>query len=334
MKKRKRILFGLGLALTISSVVVVLWVLAKGYKEPSYTTHTRPMMGTIVIIKAKARPEHIQRTFRVMEKIKSLMSKYEPQSEISTLNTKGKTKVSSELKEVITRATYFSGLTNGAFDITVGPLVRFWQKMEAKQEIPTQQQLNRVLRVVGYKNIKVSGNTVILEKKGMMLDAGGIAKGYAVDKAIQALRNKGVKNALVDAGGDIYCLGEGPHGKWRVGIQHPRDMEKIMDTIEVKNKGVATSGDYRRHYVIKGKKFGHIINPATGWTVQNTPSSVTIIAPDATSADALATGVFVLGPQEGMKLINSLPDVEGMIISQDMKMLTSLGWDRFEVEKG
>jgi len=330
--KRKSKAFSLVAIFLALSLVAIFLIFRRGYKEPSsYITQTRLMMGTTVTIKAEAFPEDIQKALGVMEKVDSLMNDYDPQSEISILNKEGKAKVSPELKEVITRAVHFSRLTKGAFDITVGPLVRFWQKMEKEKRIPTQKELEDVLSVVGYQNIKVKGDTIVLGKKGMMLDVGGIAKGYAVDKAIEVLKKRGVKNALVDAGGDLYCLGEGPHGKWRIGIQHPRKMKEIVGVVEVKDRGVATSGDYRRYYSIKGKRFGHIINPATGWTVQDTPSSVTIIAPDATSADALATGVFVLGLKEGMNLINSLTEVEGMIISDDMEVLRSGGWEKFEV---
>lgn len=160
----------------------------------------------------------------------------------------------------------------------------------------------------------------------MKLDLGGIAKGYAVDKAIEVLKEKGVKNVLVNAGGDMYCLGEGPQGKWKVGIQHPRKTREIVEVIEISNRGVATSGDYRRYYTILGKRFGHIINPSTGLPVEDIPTSVTIIASDAITADALATGVFVLGPAKGMELINVLPQIEAMIISEKMEILISNGW--------
>ncbi|MBE0479331.1 FAD:protein FMN transferase, partial [Candidatus Aerophobetes bacterium] len=113
--------------------------------------------------------------------------------------------------------------------------------------------------------------------------------------------------------------------------QNPRKMGEIIEVIEVKDMAVATSGDYRRYYMIWGKRFGHIINPATGWTVQDNPMSVTIVCSNVTDADALATGVFVLGPEKGMELIESLPDVEGMIISEDMKIIKSGGWGKFEV---
>lgn len=334
MVKRKHIAFVVAFFFIIAGLLTFLLVSQKGYKKPSgkpsYITQTQLIMGTTVTIKAEASPGDVQQAFEAIKKINFLMNDYDPQSEISTLSRKRELKVSSDLKEVILRAIHFSRLTEGAFDITVGPLVSLWQKMEKEGRLPTPEQIRDALSVVGYQDIKVSDDTIVLGRKGMRLDVGGIAKGYAVDKAIEVLKERGIKNALVDAGGDMYCLGNGPDGKWRVGIQHPRKMEKVAEIIEVKDRGVATSGDYRRYYSIKGRRFGHIIDPVTGWTVQDRPDSVTIIAPDATSADALATGVFVLGPEKGMKLINNLPEVEGMIISEGMKISKSDGWGRFE----
>jgi len=168
----------------------------------------------------------------------------------------------------------------------------------------------------------------------MQIDLGGIAKGYAVDKAVEALKKNGIKRALVNAGGDLYALGTNRQGEeWQIGIQDPREKDKIVDIIRVEDKGVATSGDYIRYFTLEGRRFSHIVDPRTGLTVQDVPMSVTIVGPEATSTDALATGVFVLGPEEGMKLINSLPEVEGMIISEGMKKITSRGWDQFLISE-
>jgi len=287
-------------------------------------------MGTQVTLIIDGTSEDLKEAFKIIEEVEQLMSDYNPKSEISLLNRKGESKVSPWTKEVIRKAIEFSRITKGAFDITVGPLVDLWKKAEREKKVPTQEELKKVCSLVGYKNILVEDDKISFKAEGMRMDLGGIAKGYAVDKAIEVLRKRGVKNALVNAGGDIYCLGEGPRGKWRIGIQHPRQEREIVGIIRISNRGVATSGDYRRYYLIQGKRFGHIINPLTGWTVQDNPMSVTIIAPDATTADALATCVFVLGTEEGMDLINSLPRVEGMIIGEGMEVFTSKGWESYE----
>lgn len=292
---------------------------------------TEMIMGTLIEITViPANEKAISEAFEALKKVDALMSTYKEDSEISILNREGEKQVSEETLEVIEDAIKFSNITDGAFDITVRPLINLWKKAEKEEKVPTEMEIEEAISLVGYQRIILEGNQIRLEKKGMQIDLGGIAKGYAVDKAIEALKKNSTKRALVNAGGDLYALGKAPQaGGWSIGIQDPRDEDKIIDIIKVKDKAVATSGDYRRYFTLEGKRFSHIVNPKTGLTVQDVPMSVTIIGPDATTTDALSTGVFVLGPEEGMKLIESLPGVEGMIISEGMKKLTSQGWEEF-----
>jgi len=310
-------------------VVVLSLLILSEAGSSKYITQTRILMGTYVTIICDGSREDINGAFSVIKKVENLMSDQLPGSEIYLLNQKGEGEVSNWTAEVIKKAVEFSQITGGAFDISVGPLVDLWRNAELRGRVPFSKELERARSLVGYRNIAVENGRVKLKNEGMRLDLGGIAKGYAVDKAIGVLKRRGVKNALVNAGGDLFCLGEGPHGKWRVGIQHPREEGKIVGIIKISNKAVATSGDYRRYYVIEGRRYGHIINPFTGWTIQGNPMSVTIIAPDTTTADALATGIFVLGPDKGMKIINELPDVEAMIIGEGMSIFTSPGWRNY-----
>ncbi len=292
---------------------------------------TEMIMGTLVEITViPANEKAIREAFEALKKVDALMSTYKEDSEISILNREGRAQVSEETLEVIEDAIKFSNLTDGAFDITCRPLINLWKKAKKEEKVPTEEEIEKAISLVGYQRIVLEGNQIRLEKKGIQIDLGGIAKGYAVDKAIEALKNNGIKRALINAGGDLYALGEALQGGgWSIGIQDPRDEDEIIDIIKVKDKAVATSGDYRRYFTLEGKRFSHIVNPKTGLTVQDVPMSVTIIGPDSTTTDALATGVFVLGPEEGMKLIENLPGVEGMIISEGMKKLTSEGWKKF-----
>lgn len=304
------------------SVVIIQKYRLKPLKQ------TEMIMGTLVEITViPGNEKAIREAFEALKKVDALMSTYKEDSEISILNREGKAQVSEETLEVIEDAIKFSNLTDGAFDITCRPLINLWKKAKKEEKVPTEEEIEEAISLVGYQRIILEGNQIRLEKKGMQIDLGGIAKGYAVDKAIEALKKNGIKRALVNAGGDLYALGTDPQGeKWQIGVQDPREEDKIIDIIKVKDKAVATSGDYRRYFTLEGKRFSHIVNPKTGLTVQDVPMSVTIIGPDATTTDALSTGVFVLGPEEGMKLIESLPEVEGMIISEGMKKLTSQGW--------
>lgn len=307
------------------SVVIVQKYRLKPLKQ------TEMIMGTLVEITViPGNEKAIREAFEALKKVDALMSTYKEDSEISILNREGKAQVSEETLEVIEDAIKFSNLTDGAFDITCRPLINLWKKAKKEEKAPTEEEIEEAISLVGYQRIILEGNQIRLEKKGMQIDLGGIAKGYAVDKAIEALKKNNIKRALVNAGGDLYALGTDRQGeKWQIGVQDPREEDKIIDIIKVKDRAVATSGDYRRYFTLEGKRFSHIVNPKTGLTVQDVPMSVTIIGPDATTTDALSTGVFVLGPEEGMKLIESLPEVEGMIISEGMKKLTSQGWEKF-----
>ena len=161
-------------------------------------------------------------------------------------------------------------------------------------------------------------------KKGMKLDLGGIAAGYAVDKGIDAIKKCGINNALINAGGDIRVTGESENSKWKIGILHPREENKLINTLTLKDISVTTSGDYRKYFVSGGKRYHHILNPNTGLPTEGV-QSVTIIAPLAVDSDALATTVFVLGKNKGMELIEKLKDVEGIIIDSDGLAIYSSG---------
>jgi len=313
----------------VITVLLSMVIIQKYRLKP--LKQTEMIMGTLVEITViPGNEKAIREAFEALKKVDLLMSTYKEDSEISILNREGKAQVSEETLEVIEDAIKFSNLTDGAFDITCRPLINLWKKAKKEEKLPAEMEIEEAISLVGYQRIILEGNQIRLEKKGMQIDLGGIAKGYAVDKAIEALKKNGIKRALVNAGGDLYALGIDPQGeKWQIGVQDPREEDKIIDIIKVKDKAVATSGDYRRYFTLEGKRFSHIVNPKTGLTVQDVPMSVTIIGPDATTTDALSTGVFVLGPEEGMKLIESLPEVEGMIISEGMKKLTSQGWGEF-----
>ena len=307
------------------SVVIIQNYRLKPLKQ------TEMIMGTLVEITViPANEKAIRQAFEALKKVDALMSTYKEDSEISILNREGKAQVSEQTLEVIEDAIKFSNLTDGAFDITCRPLINLWKKAKKEEKVPTEEEIEEAISLVGYQRIILEGNQIRLGKEGMQIDLGGIAKGYAVDKAIEALKKNNIKRALVNAGGDLYALGTDRQGeKWQIGVQDPREEDKIIDIIKVKDRAVATSGDYRRYFTLEGKRFSHIVNPKTGLTVQDVPMSVTIVGPGATTTDALSTGVFVLGPEEGMKLIESLPEVEGMIISEGMKKLTSQGWEEF-----
>ena len=331
-KKMSWVILALALAVLAGS-----WVVLKLRVPP--LKRSQMIMGTTVEITViPANEEAVREAFLAIKKVDKLMSLYQPDSEVSLLNEQGENQLSPETIQVIQQAIKFAEMTEGAFDITCRPLINLWKKAKKEQKIPSPEEIEQARKLVDYRKIILKGNLVKLPEPGMKIDLGGIAKGYAVDRAIQVLKIRGVRRALINAGGDLYVLGTPGWGKkWTVGIQDPRHLDKVLTAIKVSNCGIASSGDYRRYFILEGRRFSHIVDPRTGQTVQEVPMSVTIIAPDATTADALATGVFVLGPGEGISLIESLPGVEGLIISEvgeDEQMNSSSGWEKFlEVRK-
>jgi len=319
-------------------LISVLCILMVAFKEPVCAegvnkrfNDTRLIMGTVVEVIVIADNESVARksiaeAFSAMERVDRLMSNFKEDSDISRINKGAGSKavaVDSDVVEVIKKSIYYSEISNGAFDITVGGVEELYD-FEDEGRIPEEEKFKNSVSLIGYRNIAIKGNTVRLMKKGMKLDLGGIAKGYAIDKGIDAIRKNGVADALVNAGGDIRTIGESENGQWKIGVLHPRENGRIIDTLLMKDISVATSGDYRKYFISGGKRYHHILNPSTGLPTEGV-QSVTIIAPFAVDADALATAVFVMGKKNGMKLVEKLKDIEGIIIDSDGLVVYSSG---------
>jgi len=269
----------------------------------------------------------LKEAFKKIENLENKLSIFKPDSEISLLNKKGRLSISKDIKGVLHKSLKISQLTDGAFDITCKPLIDLYKKAEKRNFPPTLSEIKKTLKFIGWEKIKIERDFITL-KKGMELDLGGIAKGFVADEIVKFLKSKGVRNGLINAGGDAYCFGLNPEGKkWRIGIRNPKEKIKIIKIIEISEKGIVTSGDYERYMKIKGKKYSHIVNPKTGKTVQDFPVSVTIIASDCTTADGLATGCFVLGTKKGLKLLNKIQGIEGLIIDGNMKIYKSKNFE-------
>ncbi len=262
-----------------------------------------------------------------------LMSNYKKESVLSVLNKNASAEpadCNKELASVIEQSLQYSEITDGAFDITIGPLMKKWGFFKKQGRIPGKEELESALESVSYKNIIIEEKTIkslaknpvtvktaFFKNPGTRIDLGGIGKGYAVDRAVNVLKQNGINSALINFAGNIYAFGT-PPGKesWVIGLQHPRESEGLLGTFEIKDKAVSTSGDYEKFFTIEGKRYSHIIDPRTGYPVKGIVS-VTIVTDNATRADALSTGVFVLGLEKGMALIEKLQDVEGIIIYED-----------------
>ena len=295
---------------------------------------SRVIMGTSVEIvvsqaEGKKAEEALEAGLREVQRIDSLMSNYREESELSRVNRnagKKGTKVSPDMLRVIRRALEFSSLSAGAFDVTIAPVFRLWNFREGK--IPDEKSLREHLKKVDYRKIKIdhAGSSLFLQEQGMEIDLGAIAKGYAADCASAVLKEKGIENFLINTGGDLKVNGSKAKGTaWTIGIRHPRLPAQMIAKLRPRQAGVATSGDYEKFFMQGGERYHHLLNPSTGMPAKEC-QSVTIMAPDAMDADALATVVFVLGPKKGLSLLERMTDVHAIIVDRRGSVLLSPKW--------
>ena len=328
-------------------LIIVMFYSIINRPPVEFETGYRLVMGTLARVIIVAQNSEIaekaaEDAFTAIENVDDLMSDYKDDSEIGIVNKDAFQKpvqVSEPTFEVIKRSVEFSKLTDGAFDVTVGPLVALFRKEKETQIPPTEEQIEQAKAKVGYEKLILDdvNRTVRFSVEGMKLDLGGIAKGYGIDKAIEAIKKAGALGAMVDVGGDVRCFGTPAKGKktWLIGIQDPNleDEDKdngIILRLKITNEAVATSGDYQQFVIINGQRQSHIINRKTGSGAKGL-SSVSIIADNATDSDALATAVSVMGPEKGLALIETLPNIEAILITSppENKILKSSGADKY-----
>jgi thiamine biosynthesis lipoprotein len=255
----------------------------------------------------------------VFHHVDSLMSNWTETSEVARINREaGKTKIviDREVATVIALALDVSRATEGAEDITVEPLVRAWGFLGGKPRVPTSEEIKSVLPRVGYQKIRLDAKTpaIALTRDDVRIDLGGIAKGYAVDVAADALRRAGVTNALVDLTGNMMAMGSAPgHEGWVVGVRDPSRKDSHLLRVHLHDEAVSTSGSYEQFVEAGGKRYGHIIDPRTGWPVSGV-SSVTVVAKSALECDAWDTGLFVLGSEKARRLAKARDDIAIIVI--------------------
>ena len=320
-------------------LLLIFFISGCGKKEYSKVEF---LMDTVVEIKIYHRnkaeaEEAIGRAMEEMRKVEQKMSRFLPGSEVSRVNKEALLErakgsllaevwipLSDELFSLLVESVRLSELTKGCFDVTIYPLWRIWKFERENPKVSDAKEIEKELELVDYRNMTIENGKINFAKRGMGIDLGGIAKGYAVDEAVTVLKKKNIKSAMVNAGGDIYVLGRKKGKPWRIGIRHPRKEGEILAIVEVEDTAIVTSGDYERFFFSEGKRYHHILNPKTGYPADEC-QSVTIVAKEATFADGLSTGIFVLGPTEGMDLIESLDEVEGIIVNKEGEVSVSSG---------
>jgi thiamine biosynthesis lipoprotein len=301
---------------------------------------TEPHMGTTFRIVLYANDETIAKkaakaAFARVAELNAIMSDYQPTSELMKLCEKAggePVKVSVDLFEVLKKAEEFSKLTDGAFDVSIGPVVRLWRRARRTRVMPRADEIKKALDLVDYRKIRLdpNGRTVHLLLMNMMLDLGGIAKGYAADAALLVLRQHGIVQALVAAGGDIAVGDAPPDAKgWKVGIAPLKNPDASpTHFLMLKNAGVSTSGDSEQFVELNGKRYSHIVDPKTGIGLVGR-RSVTVIAPNATTSDGMDTGLCVIGVERGLKIIETRDDLAALFMFETDKGIESTASKRF-----
>lgn len=332
--------------LAISVAVFILYLLTKQIQSQrliSVESPNRIVMNTIAKIIAvapdgKIAQSNIDAAFEEIYRLEKLMNRFDPNSQISAINKFASEKpvqVHKDLFDILYQAIRLSEMTDGAFDITVGPLVDMWRKCAEVNEMPTDRQLADIKKIIGYDKLLLDSNdySVRFAVEGMRLDLGGIAKGFAADRAQEIMKKSGAAGGLIDLGGQIGCFGiTSQRGKWIVGIRNPDKQEnnQIILKLSLADMAAATSGNYERFYRIGEHRFSHIFNPQTEESAEQI-SSDTIICPSGTQADALATALSVMGAAKGLELIEKTENTEAIIIPAKNKneLIKSSGADKF-----
>jgi thiamine biosynthesis lipoprotein len=303
-------------------------VVEERHKEaaPRIITRNGSAMGTEVRISVFTDEEEacvdsaIAAAFEEIQRLEAMMTNWKPESEVSRINAAAgehPVAVSAETLEVIEMAQKASQLSGGAFDISFYALHGLWKFDEdLEKKVPDKKLIAKRIKLIDYKQVKVDHDkkTVFLAKKGMGIGLGGIAKGYAVDRAVAVLRQHGFSNAIVQAGGDLMCSGSKGGKPWSAGIRDPRGgRADVFATLQLIDHAFSTAGDYERFFFLKGKRYHHIIDPKTGFPATQS-RSVTIYAPTALLADALDDAVFIMGWKKGLEMIESIGDVGAVVV--------------------
>ena len=303
-------------------------------QESAVVTRAQMQMGTLVKITAVARSKSVAQAaasagFAEIRRLEELLSTWIPTSELSRVNASAgvmPVHVSPETLTVVQRAVQVAEMTNGGFNIAIGPAVDAWRVTES-QRIPTESELDALRPLVDLMSVHVDvrEQTIYLGKAGMRIDVGGIGKGYAADQAVEALRRAGAVAGVVALSGDIKTFGRLPGGKmFPVGIQHPRKDGSVLAWIDLQDEAISTAGDYERFFEREGVRYHHILDPRTLQPARSC-QSVTVIAREGIWADGLDTGIFVMGAETGMQLVETLPDVEAIIVDDEGLVHVSSG---------
>ena len=315
----------------IALFAIGYFISSVGDEEMVSIKRSRILMGTVIEIEVKGNDISLGElaiidAFNEIERIENIFTTYKENSNIQWINQSRDTlfSVNSEIYDLLMLSDSLWKISNGAFDISLNNLIKTWDFESINPTMPTKEQIEDALRQSGWRNIKLLNNNRFLRKAEVGLNLGAIAKGYAVDRAIEVVKEQGIKNVLINAGGEIKSLGS----DWIIGIRDPRNAEQIVESVNLGEMAIATSGDYEIFFEINGKRYHHILKPSTGYPADSL-ISVSVLNPSSTMADALATAVFVLGPVRGLEFIENIPNTEVFMIDKNNRKIFSEGFVKY-----
>lgn len=325
---KRTILLSCILAIFIFLIFLTLYQKQSPESEPiSMTSLKLNTVVTITIYDSKD-TQLLQNAMDLCDKYENIFSRTKETSELYKLNhsllpeTQGAFPLSEDCAYVISKGIEYSRLSEGSFDITIGPVSSLWDFQSSAKKIPSSDEIAEALPLVDYQNISLEGQSFRFLKEGMSLDLGAISKGYIADKIKEYLISEGVTSAIIDLGGNILCIGGHPDGTpFEAGIQKPfAQRNETILTLKIKDKSIVTSGVYERYFEQDGRLYHHLLDPSTGYPYDNGLLSVTIISEHSIDGDGLSTACFALGLEKGMELADSLPDVQAIFITDDYKL--------------
>lgn len=295
-------------------------------------TETRPRLGTLVTITAvhedgEAARAIVRSGFAEIERLESILNRHVPDTPMSALNRDSVlAPVPDELRAVLRRAETVHELSGGAFDPTVAPLLRTYERRHERDgSLPTRTEIERALGSVGFDGIELADGSVRFNRPGMALTLDGIAKGFVVDRAVGAIAATGAERIMVDAGGDIASGGAAVRDEpWTIAVGAPDDPDRSLARLRLSGQAVATSGDYMQAFT-QDRRHHHILDPRTGRSPEHT-SSVTVVTDTAMDADALSTALLVLGPEEDLAMLERVPGAEALVVTKDGRRFASERW--------
>ncbi len=332
-----------GASCIAGAVLLLTLTLADGaaaatLKDPRGAMGSKFEITAVHADEAKGRAA-IDAAYTEIERIEGLLSEWRESSKVSEINRQAgvaPVEVPKELLHLVRRSLKVSALTDGAFDVTFHTVGRLWNFKSRTAPVPSEEAIRAALVDAGYRHVVLDEgkSTVFLDRKGTRIGFGGIGKGYAANRAVFVLKEHGVTGGVVNAAGDLVVFGTQESGKpWRIGIANPLEKGRVFAWLETTEQAVVTSGDYENYVELGGRRYSHILDPRTGWPVTEL-RSVTVVCPDGEVADALATGVSVLGVEKGLALVNRLNGVEAMLVDANGKLHFSRGLEAMLTKEG